>query len=1137
MTKAIRVLLATAVLTAFALAQSFQGSISGLVLDQGGGTLPGAKVTLTEDGTGVVKSTLTNSTGQYAFGPINPGTFTLSVESKGFKKLERKGVVVGTSQTLALDLRMEVGDLTQTVNVTEEVPLLETGTASQGATIERQKLVDLPNLGRNPYMMSTLAPNVQQVGNPAYNRMQDQSGSSAISLAGGPARSNNYLLDGIPITDTANRAMVIVSIESTEEMKVQAGNYDAETGRTGGGMFNVLMKGGSNQYHGVLYGSMRETEWMGNNFFLNRGGRARVDQPNRTYAGAFGGALKIPKLYDGKNKTFFWLAFEGYRDTQGNGTRFSVPTAEERLGNFSGRNRGIYDPTTTDAAGIRQAFPNNTIPASRLDPVGRRIAQEYALPQETTSAFGSNNYTASARLGSKADQKTAKLDHNFSQNFRMGAYYLRYNSIEPGDTWFPTISSPDQWRLDRRVDATGLSANYTANSTTVISARYGFNRFPNYGFQASQNYDPAQLGFQGRWLSQIASRTFPNITMQALHNFGTNNNFLYVPHSKNFATSVSKFLGRHNLKAGFDFRSINNDGIDFGNASGQYAFNDTFTRRNARTSDGTGADLASMLLGAPSDAQGYIATKLFYNAKYYSFFVHDDFRLNNKLTLNMGVRWERENGFSERNNNFITGFDTTTANPLAAAAGTRAPGVVQFAGVNGKTTIGNPNLNKIAPRIGIAYQLNDKTTIRTGYGLFWGPQTYMFAPYSSEGVTATTQPAVSNDGNFTPALSFTNSFVNGWDTPVGNTLAGRTGIGKALTIYDPNARSMFTHQFSFDVQRQLAGGLMVSVGYVGSRSGNLQIGTANYNINQIPRSAWSESLRATGANPFAGRGGSGVISAANVTQAQLQRPFPTFGNINYQLGDQSWGRYDSMAVQVRKRMSNGLTVQSVWTYSKNFDASSGGAGNNLNGGNVGPQDALDFDSEYGVSYLHSPHRVATSLTYELPFGKGRYFGASANRALDMLIGGWSLNSVSVMQTGYPLQIRQDNLNGFLFTASQRPNATGINPATTGDFARRLDNWINPAAFSVAPAATAGNLSRTISLRGPGQVNWNMSLFKDFKVYESFKAQFRAEALNAMNTPLFRSPDTLFIPGRAQFGQVTTQANFARMIQLGLRLSF
>lgn len=1129
-------------------AQSIFGGLRGQVTDQSAAAVASAKVTMVDEATNITRSTVANDQGEYNFASVTPASYSIVVEAPGFKKFERKGVSIATQQFLTLDLKMEVGQVTESVLVTSEVPLLETSNASQSQTVDRQKLIDLPNLGRNPFMMSRLAPTVQQVGNPGYMRMQDQSGSSQISINGGPVRGNNYLLDGIPITDFSNRAVIVPSLEAVEEVKVQISTYDGEIGRTGGGMFNTLIKTGGNEYHGSLLGYMRETDWLANTFFNNRNGRAITDQPFRNYGGSFGGRVWIPKVYDGKNKTFFWLGFEGYRDTQAASREQYTPTALERVGNFSqsfnsaGALQTIFDPLTSRADGSRDPFAGNIIPANRIDTVGRNIAATFVNPTRGARFYGDNNLAGAGPLPSVADQHFIKLDHQMTNWWRASLSYLWYKSDEPGEDPYKTsISGPDQWILGRIVNATQLNNTMTINPTTVLTVRYGFNRFPNIGTQRSQGFNPATLGFANAFVRDIPSPTFPNVAMQTAYSLGTNNNFNYVHHSKNFGTQISKFFGRHSVKAGYDQRRLHDDGVDYGNSAGAFTFDNRFTRANANSgTSASGADIADMLLGAPAGATGFIPTKLFQYIDYWAWFIHDDFRVNSKLTLNLGLRWERETGLRETNNNLITGFDAAASNPIGAQAGYPVTGVFRFAGVNGqKVTTGNPRMNKFSPRIGFAYQLNSKTVVRGGYGIFWAPMFALGSPFNSEGVTASTQPAVSNDGNKTAAIALSNPFPGGLDKPIGAGLGPLTGIGKGMTVFDPNATSTRVQQFSLDIQHQLAGGFVVNVGYSGSRTSNLTWTTAGLNINQLDPAFFSRgatALTAAVTNPFFGRGGSGTIGGATVTANQLLRAHPQFASVNLNFSDRNRAQYDSAVIRVQKSMSNGLSIATSYTFSKNLDMAGGGAGNNLNAGNAGPQDVFSLAGEWGLSYLHSPHRLTNAITYELPFGKGKSFLSSANYATNLFLGGWSVNAVSTMQTGYPLMVfNNNNANSAFGNARQRPNATGVSPQASGSFGARIDGWINPAAFSATNILQFGNVTRTISMRGPSQNNWDISVFKTFAVTERFKAQFRAEGLNAMNRPLFRGPNTAF--GNAAFGRITSQANFPRMLQLGLRLYF
>jgi len=1141
--------------SASASAQSIYGGISGLITDPSAAVVASAKVTVTNEGTGAQRTVLSNNTGEYVFSQVTPGTYEVAVEASGFKKVDRKNVVVETQGQVRIDLQLEVGNTTEAIQVTEEVPLIETSTASQGQLIDNQKLVDLPNIGRNPFMMSKLAPNVQQVGNPAYMRMQDQSGSSQISFVGGPVRGNNYLLAGVPVTDMNNRAIIIPSLEAVQEMKVQTNTYDSEIGRTGGGMFNVLMKSGLNDFHGSLGGWLRNTDWEANAFFNNIAGIPKTDQPNRTEYGSFGGPVWVPKVYNGKNRTFFWLAGEFYHDTQGNSGSTAVPTLAERTGDFShsfdasGKLVVQYDPLgPRDASGNRTPFPGNMIPANRIDKVGYNIAQLFGAPT-FTAPFGGTNVNYSGVLPSRAGQQTAKIDHRITSWWIANISYLHYHSREPGENWFPSSpASPENWVLDRNANATQINNTLTLNPSTVVAVRYGFNRFPNDSFTRAVGFNIASLGFSPALAAAYPRTTFPVITYQNYYPGDTmgasGNNSFYVPYSRQFVASIAKYVGRHSMKAGAEWRSISDDGIDYDGSNGFLAINvdNTFTRSNADASKGTGgSDIASLLLGAPTSVSGFQGGRLRDNIVYTSTFFQDDIRVSPRLTINAGLRWEHETGLKDRNNNLIVGFDPNALNSLSAVVGVPVRGAVQFAGQNGAPTqTGNYYFNRLSPRFGIAYQVNPKTIVRGGWGIFWAPTIAFSAPYSPEGATATTSPLYSNDGGNTPLIQLSNPFPNGLAKPAGTANGDATGLGIPLTIYDRNAKGTYIEQFSFDVQRELPSNIAVSVAYAASRSYHLMLGTPDLNINQLnPRffSLGTAALSQSVPNPYYVAGGPGIIGSKNVSEAQLLRPFPAFGNINIRGSDQNKAQYDSFVLRAQKRLSSGLTFLNSLTWSKNMDRSSGGAGSDVNRGSVAPQNVYNLPAEWGLAIVDAKIRYSMTGSYELPFGRGKKFLGSTSRAADLAVGGWVLNVVNVISTGYPLIITQtpNNNSQYFGGASQRPNAAGPDPTTPGSVGQRIFNWINPAAFTKAGPLTYGNVSRTISERGPGLYNWDISLFKNFSIYERFKAQFRFEALNAFNTPQFRSPNTTF--GGGSFGRILSQGNFPRFIDLALRLQF
>ncbi|HMJ62415.1 MAG TPA: carboxypeptidase-like regulatory domain-containing protein, partial [Bryobacteraceae bacterium] len=564
-----RLVFLAVLISSFAFAQSFQGTLRGRVLDPNGGATAAAALTLTDEGTLVARRTVASDQGEYTFASLKPSTYTVSVESPGFKRLEQHGVTVATQAIVTLDLTLELGQVSQQVNVVGDAPLLETGDASTGQVIDSQKITDLPILGRNTFFTAKLAQSVVFVGNPKFARMQDQNGNSQVSIAGGPVRSNNYMIDGISIADSTNRAVILPSPEAVQELKLQASTYDAEVGRTGGGTFNTLLRSGTNDLHGSAVGHIRETDWLANNFFANRAGQSIADQPYRDWAFSLGGPIHIPKLYDGRNKTFFFITTEAYRQQDGSTTVLSVPTALERAGNFSrsfaqsGKQQIIYDPLTTAADGTRQQFTGNVIPTTRLNSVGQTLASYYPAPNAATPYYGAPNYNFTGSYPNRGDQSTWKADHEFAPWLRAAGSYIHQKTFETNGPFntFPNAASPNQgYCCDRKIDAVEANATLTPNATTVIAIRWGFNRFYSRSTQASAGFNLASLGLPQSLVTATPNPAFPAITMSDVSSYGGGGASQDVYYSGSFNTTVSKFLGKHSVKAGFDFRTLHDAG-------------------------------------------------------------------------------------------------------------------------------------------------------------------------------------------------------------------------------------------------------------------------------------------------------------------------------------------------------------------------------------------------------------------------------------------------------------------------------------------------------------------------------------------------------------------------------------------------
>jgi hypothetical protein len=1169
-------------------AQTYYGSLRGLVTDKQGATFSQATVTLTNEATHIKRSAETNGAGEYVFTALDPSTYSLAVEATGFKKYEAKGIIVATQQSVTLDVALTLGEMSQIVEVTAASPLIDNSTASNGLVIDSQKLENLPNAGRNPFFFSKLDNNVTQVGDPRFVRFQDQSGSSTISLAGGPISGNNYEIDNIPITDFSNRAVIIPSIEAVNEVKVQQNSYDAEMGRTGGGVFNTTLKSGSNALHGVLQGETRQTNWGANLFFNNHGTTPipRGAAEFYSYVGAIGGPILIPHVYDGRNKTFFWITEEGYRQrsplTASNS--FVVPTALERAGDFSQSLTvnpstkalvplNIYDPATTfTAAGSRQQFSvangnvglhngiptDNVIPKARLNPVGVALASAYPVGAPGL-AYGTNNFTGGDTLGDRADEFVAKLDHQILRRWQANVSYMHYGSKEPGGNALQSFAgSSSSYLLYRKVDAFAVNNTITVSPTMIVTAGFGFNRFPNKTLDISDGFDQTTLGFPSSYVSALQKKAFPQITNQSLSTEGTLNSGPAVFFSRNFVLGVSKSLGKHELKAGYVYRSISVTFTNIGTGNGTYAFDSSYTSNSgsktpATGTTPTGADAASMVLGLPSSGSVLLTSQLALNVPYNAFYVQDDYRITPKLSINYGFRYENEPGIHERNNHYAVGLDPTVINPATTAPGTTILGGVKFAGQNGYPTACCNSGNKYAPRAGFAYSVNPSTVVRGGFGVFYSPLVYSTSPSLAPGYTQTNSLVAASSTAPVPAsYTLSNPFPNGLVGPTGNSLGYATGVGSSLTLLDSNRHAPVVMQYSADIQRDLGYGFALKVGYVGAHAKSLPL-TAN--INQLPDkylSLGQTALLAKVPNPYYKAGGAGLIGQSTIPYEQTLLPFPQYTTISDSVSV-GYSNYNALDLKLQKRFSHGFTLLTAFTWASNWD-NSWGASNTLNPGNNGPQDwdtstptsyQQSIKSEYSRAINDIPVRYTVTGSYDLPFGRGKKFLGGSGRLVDMAVGGWSFNDVTIIQQGMPLPVTQVNANAIQGANStiggsvQRPNLTGTSPCYSGSPESRLTNYINTAAFSAAPALAYGNTPRTTNCYGPGYLNTDLSLNKTFKVTERINAQFRAEALNAFNTPQFNGfgASNATQIQNSNFGQIQGTLGFPRLVQLGGRITF
>src|SRR5262245_39642920 len=816
-----------------AFSQGFQGGLRGSIRDAGGAVVPGAEVTLTNEATSLSRTTVTNESGEYSFAALDPGSYRLHAALAGFKAIDLTAIRVGTQQFVTLDLKLEVGAVAEAVSVTADVALIETANASTGTVLDTLSLATLPSPARNAFLIGVSVPTVVPSGDAQFNRQQDQTNASLLSLGGGARRGNGYTLDGVPISDLRGRPTANPSIEALEDVTVQVHTYDAEMSRTGGGVFNTTLKTGSNDFHGTGFFQTRPIWAEKNNFFSQKAG---VRKPNNPYY-LFGGGVGGPII---KNRTFFWFAAEDYHDIQTRNLSVIFPTAAERAGDFSGltdplgRPVIIYDPLTSrtvNGAVLRDPFPNNRIPQDRINPVAAAMLKYLPLPDNNVDN-GSTNYTRTALINNRFQQEyTVKVEHKFTDKVSVSGFYLYNRTNEPDADYFQPglngpnrFADPNDYLLKRRPQVVAINSTSTLSSSSVLALRFGWTRFPDNNTMTAA-FDPATLGFSPEFLNQVSLKKFPTVrirgydqsTLGTAHTLGAENPTQINWKSLTFNGGYSKFIGRHTFKMGADFRKIGLDTYIPGPGSGFFDFDKDFTSANGGTGDVlSGNAVAAFLLGLPSGLSSRqstlpISTPLNVYTYYYGAYAQDDWRITRKLTLNYGLRAEHEDGLREQHNNFTVGFDpkatsslsnvTIPADPIAGTAPRQVSGGLMYAGIgNNKTSQGNPPSVKWSPRAGFAYSFTSRTVLRGGYGMFWAPYNYPIPNTTDNnyGQVGFTQNTVVPQSPQIPTVTLDNPFPNGVVRPSGSSRGALSGVGTTISFVDQNRKAPRVQQYSVD---------------------------------------------------------------------------------------------------------------------------------------------------------------------------------------------------------------------------------------------------------------------------------------------------------------------------------------------------
>jgi hypothetical protein len=1174
---------------AIGLSQEFRGSITGRVVDNNGAAVANAAITIINTATNVSTATTTNGEGDYTALYLIPGSYSVIVEATGFKKSTRQKIEIRVGDKLQIDLQLEVGSVSDTVNVTTEAPLLDTNTGSAGQVIDRRRISELPLSDGNPFVLTRLAPGIAYTGDLLFSRPFDNGGASSI-VADGSTGGNEFTLDGTPNQASGRRVAFMPPADAVQEFKVETASFDAQQSHTAGATINVTLRSGANQFHGTAYEFVRNDILSANNFFNNlnaplgrdENGKAKRDvtRYNR-YGGTFGGPVVLPRfghggkpVWIGRDRSFFFFAYEGLKDAFQEPGSFTVPTLAMRQGDFSAllaSNIVIYDPATARQVGARvqrDPFPGNKIPTNRISPIALNYLKFYPLPNVATNdPLGVNNYFSSNPRSDNFHSESYRFDQVVTDKQR---FFVRYNHNyrrEARGNWTGEVNGirPTGNYLFRINNGGTFDHLYNLGPTTVLNTRIGYSRFVEKNERQHQGqFNPASLGFPSATAAFFGDASYlPRFEIGGLSVLGDTVGDTTTYNIYSAQPTLTKIAGGHSLRIGYDFRSYRENNIPSAHAAGRYDFGNTYTRQldNSSGSVPGGQQFASFLLGVTTGGTIDRNTSRSNQTVYQGFFFQDDWKATRKLTLNLGVRWELENATTERFNRNIAAFDPTVANPIEAAAraayaaspipqvpvsGFTAKGGLLFAD-NDTRGFWDTDKNNVQPRIGFAYQLSEKTVLRGGWGVYTVPA--IIFGVNSPGFSQGTSILPTPDVGLTFQATLSNPFPFGVDTPPGASQGFSTFLGRGFNFIPRALENPQTQRWQFSVQRELPGSWLVEASYVGNKGydlTNTDPGAINF-VNAIPRQYLSTSLTRDLTvinlladqvdNPFRGLIPGQTLNNSKISRSQLLRPFPEFGDIGSIINN---GRsiYHSGQFRAEKRFSKGYSLLAAYTWSKYIEE-------------VFLLNVQDTDLERRISRDDVPQRVVVSGIWEFPFGKGRKFGGGWNRYVDGALGGWQLNAIFQWQSGRALDLRDRNIVYFGDPSSLRAEITSDNADPTRkvfdvsgfyfhDAAVKTNGVDDPAKQRADQRISLSNNlryfpSRLPGLRGQNLNLWDISVLKKIRVFEGLQLELRGEFLNAFNHVQFNDPEPN--PTSSNFGRVTSQANLPRNVQIGLKLIF
>jgi hypothetical protein len=1129
-----------------AAAQIGTATISGTVTDPSKSVVAGVSISLMHVATGTAYSAVTNSSGFYTAPGIPVGAYQVTAETPGFKKTVRTGIVLQVDDRATVDLALEVGAIAESVEVQSTASMVDASSATVGKVVDSTRIIELPLNGRNGMSLVELTPNTRSNSAAPAGFADRGFAVSAFSVNGGPSGTNELIVDGTTNVNLRQGDVnANLNADSIQEFKVQSGVMSAEYNFTLGGVVNMVTKSGANSVHGTLYEFLRNNALDARDFFAVTKAPYKYNQ----YGGTIGGPIK-------KNKLFYFGNYEEYRYHKAATSIGTTPTAAERNGDFSGFKTAtggvvqMYDPATTAVAGTgysRTPFVGNIIPKTRLDPVAVNTMTYFPLPNTTPSNTftGANNYITNVPGIQSQRQELVKIDYTLSGKDTLSSRYILSDSKNDnaGTSIFPDPVSHD------RIDDYGnrnfnISETHIFSSTLINQVSVGLlrNYFPFKALSVGAHV-ARKIGLPDI-VPDITLPVFSGLTPFPTWGGGPQTNGLIGMITGQFRDGLTWIKGSHTLKMGFEYRLNRYFDDECQSCTCACVFSAGLTG-NPNTPSGTGTGLASFLLGDVVNASVFVnagATMVNY---VYGFYLQDDWKVNRRLTVNTGLRWDYQQVPWETHNGL------TTFNPHIINSDNKLQGALQYEGSQsggfGKYLL-NPDYKNWAPRIGFALDVfgTGRTILRGGYGIYYAYTFPLADAFGSQGFkqNQTTWVPPGNNANF-PTFLLHNGYPTPPVQPIGAALGPSGFLGSSVTFDEPNGRTPYIQQFSFTLQHQLPHGWLIDAGFSGSKGTHLRAGS--YDLNQLDPKYLSlgNALNNQVPNPYAGII-PGPLGGPTVTLMQSLRPYPYYNQIVVQDAHLGSSVYDAMILSLEKRLASGFVLLSSYTFSKSISNGVAGSANNAgtlqvaapasqtSPGLVYQNGKFDLRSSRAIDSDDTPYRFVTSLVYELPFGTAKRWKPS-NSVLNTVVSGWQLNTVLSLEGGLPLLI--SGANNFL---ASRPNSTGVSAKVDNP---TIDHWFNTAAFVNPPNWAFGNVGLTLpDVRSNGVDNFDFSVSKMTAIHERWKVQLRGEAFNALNHANFLPPNTTFVPGTnglnssSTFGTVTSDRG-PRIIQVAMKVIF